>query len=83
MGLRPIFNLQRRLRGVGCSSHIPCACAGGGRLIQTMEHWHRRKQGRWFCFSLVQTKVSWRTLLIIWYSRPRLGIKVQSCPVLR
>ena len=34
-------------------------------------------------FFLVQTKVSWRTLLITWYSRQRLGIKVQSCPVLR
>ena len=33
-------------------------------------------------FFLVQTKVSWRTLFIIWYSRQRLGIKVQSCPVL-
>ena len=43
-----------------------------------------RKGGSWswICF-LVQTKMSWRGLLIIWYSRPRLGIKVQSCAVLR
>ena len=34
-------------------------------------------------FFVVQTKVSWRTLFIIWYSRQRLGIKVQSCLVLR
>ena len=34
-------------------------------------------------FFLVQTKVSWHTLFIIWYLRQRLGIKVQSCSVLR
>ena len=32
---------------------------------------------------LVQTKMSWRTLFIRWYSRQPLGIKVQGCPVLR
>ena len=31
----------------------------------------------------LQTKVSWHTLFIIWYLRQRLGIKVQSCLVLR
>ena len=36
----------------------------------------------WTIF-LVQTKMSWRTLFIIWYSRQLLGIKVQSCPMLR
>ena len=30
-------------------------------------------------FFLVQTKMSWCILLIIWYSRKPLGIKVQSC----
>ena len=35
-------------------------------------------------FFLVQTKMSWRTLLTtIWYSRPPLGTKVQSFLVLR
>ena len=29
------------------------------------------------------SKVSWGTLFIIWHSRQRLGIKVQSCLVLR
>ena len=36
-----------------------------------------------FFFFLVQTKMSWRTQFIIWYSRQRLRIKVQSCPVLQ
>ena len=31
----------------------------------------------------VQTKMSWRRLLTVWYSRQPLGIKVQSCPVLQ
>ena len=31
---------------------------------------------------MVQTKMRWRILLNIWCSRQRLGIKVQSCPVL-
>ena len=34
-------------------------------------------------FFLVQTKMSWRSLLISQYSRWPLGIKVQSCPALR
>ena len=34
-------------------------------------------------FFLVQTKMSWRTLLVIWFSRQPLGFKVQSCPVLQ
>ena len=33
--------------------------------------------------SLLLFFVSWRTLLIIWYLRQRLEIKVQGCPVLR
>ena len=31
----------------------------------------------------VQPKMSWLTLLTRWYSKQRLGIKVQSFPVLR
>ena len=34
-------------------------------------------------FAWVQTKMSWRSLLCSQYSRGPLGIKVQSCPVLR
>ena len=34
-------------------------------------------------FVLVQTKMSWRTLFIIWYTRQPLGIKAQGCLVLR
>ena len=34
-------------------------------------------------FIFVRTSMSWCTLLIIWYSRQPLGIKVQSCLVLR
>ena len=34
-------------------------------------------------FFLVQTKMSWRSLLTSQYSRQPLGIKAQSCPVLR
>ena len=36
-----------------------------------------------FFFIEVQTKMSWRILLTRRYSRQRLGIKVQGCPVLR
>ena len=32
---------------------------------------------------LVQTKMSWHSLLTVWYSRQPPRIKVQSCPVLR
>ena len=31
----------------------------------------------------VQTKMSWCSLLTVWYLRQLLGIKVQSCPVLQ
>ena len=31
----------------------------------------------------VQTKMGWRSLLTVWYSRQPLRIQVQSCPVLR
>ena len=43
---------------------------GGGGAERT-----RRRQR-------VQTKMSWCSLLTVWYSRP-LGIKVESCPVLQ
>ena len=35
------------------------------------------------CFVLVQSKMSWCSLLTAWYSRQPLGIKAQSCPGLR
>ena len=41
------------------------------------------QKSEWPLFVFVQTKVTWRTLRITWYSRQRRGIKVQSCPVLR
>ena len=37
----------------------------------------------WTDWLFVKTKLSCRTLLIIWFSSQLLGIKVQSCPALR
>ena len=60
----------------------PCTSPSWGLWFHTGEVCPQGPPTKSFFF-FVEAKMSWRSLITVWDSRQPLGIKAQSCPVLR